>query len=130
MECVDLKLPFTEEIYDLDTFELNEEYQRVRRGQSQLEQLNTNDEVVLKKIRKCRKILGMMELEIGERRNIENMFNINDGLEEVIKDYNPYVEDNKQETTIDINVDTTINHNVDSTITHNEISSTDIGNEI
>jgi len=51
--------------------------------------------VVLKKIRKCRKILGMMELEIGERRNIENMFNINDGLEEVIKDYNPYVEDNK-----------------------------------
>jgi len=34
MECVDLKLPFTEEIYDLDTFELNEEYQRVRRGQS------------------------------------------------------------------------------------------------
>ena len=89
---MDLKLPFPEEIYDLDTFELNEEYQRVNRARLQLEALQHTNESIQKKIRKCRKIIEMMELEIQERKNIENMFTRNNELEKVIKDYNPYIQ--------------------------------------
>ena len=120
MEYIDLKLPFAEEIYDLDTFELNEEYQRVKRAKIGLEGLQDKDEAVLKKVRKCAKMLGMMELELEERRNIENMFNMNDGLEKVIKDYNPYID--KKEEGISTTFDETNNHN--ETITNNNEVST------
>jgi len=82
--------------------------------------LQDKDEAVLKKVRKCAKMLGMMELELEERRNIENMFNMNDGLEKVIKDYNPYID--KKEEGISTTFDETNNHN--ETITNNNEVST------
>ena len=64
MDPVDLKLPFPEEIYDLDSFELNEEYQRIKEGKQQLEGIKEPSDLIQKKLRKCRKIMEMMELEI------------------------------------------------------------------
>lgn len=72
---IQFKLPFAEEIYDFDTFELNDQFSRISKYYNDLNKVDQiSSEELAKKQKKAKKILDMIELEINERKTVENMF--------------------------------------------------------